>query len=174
MICPSRLYHPENDFGEYIFDRRTPATRPGFVASGTLLMPRSLALRVPFPSDAAHEDLSWLLLCVTRDRVPFVMAEEAMFVYHLQPASRNHTQGWKASLDWARKYRAFMSGKAFSGLLSSTTAWRAKRQNGSRALLEIASAMIKEGNSRAVHWLMLAGIAILPLGAMDDWRSRRR
>jgi glycosyltransferase involved in cell wall biosynthesis len=174
VICPTTLYQPDTDFGEYIFDRRTPTARPGFVASGTLLMPRSLALRVPFPSDSAHEDLSWLLFCVTRDKVPFVMAEEAMFIYHLQPASRNQTQGWKASLDWARKYRAYMSGKAFSGLLSSTTAWRAKRQDGSRALLEIAGAMAREGNSRTVHWLMLGGIAILPLGAMDAWRSHRQ
>jgi glycosyltransferase involved in cell wall biosynthesis len=174
VICPSKLYSRDTDFSEYIFDRRTPTARPGFVASGTLLMPRSLALRIPFPSDSAHEDLSWLLLCVTRDKVPFIMAEEAMFIYHLQPASRNHTQGWKASLNWARKYRAYISGTAFSGLLSSTTAWRAKRQEGSRALLELARAMLKEGNARAVHWLMLGGIAILPLGAIDGWRSRRR
>src|SRR5271166_1039470 len=129
VICPTTLYQPKTDFGEYIFDRRTPTARPGFVASGTLLMPRALALRVQFPSDSAHEDLSWLLLCITRDKVPLVMAEKAMFIYHLQPGSRNHTQGWQASLDWARKYRAYMSGKAFSGLLASTTAWRAKRQD---------------------------------------------
>jgi glycosyltransferase involved in cell wall biosynthesis len=173
FICPTTPYRPHIDFAEYIFDRRTPTSRPGFVASGTLLMPRSLSLRIPFPTDSAHEDLSWLLLCVTRDKVPFIMAHEAMFIYHLQPASRNHTQGWKASLNWARKYRAYMSGRAFSGLLSSTTAWRAKRQEGSRAVLEIAAAMASEGNSRAVHWLMLAGIVVLPLGAIDEWRSRR-
>lgn len=173
-VCPTVLYQPNTDFGEYIFHRRTPTARPGFVASGTLLMPRSLPLRVPFPSDAAHEDLSWLLLCVTRDKVPLLMAEQAMFIYHLQPTSRNQTQTWQESLAWARKYRTHMSGKAFSGILSSTTAWRAKRQAGSRALLAIAKAMVMEGKSRAVHWLMLGGIAILPSDAIDKWRTNRQ
>jgi hypothetical protein len=174
VICPITLYEPGRDFGEYIFDRRTPIARPGFVASGTLLMPRSLALRVPFPSDPAHEDLGWLLLCVTRDDVPLVMAEQAMFIYHLQPSSRNHTQSWEASLAWARKYRPYMSATAFSALLSSTTAWRAKRQEGYGALIEVGRAMAREGKCRAMHWLTLGGITVLPLSLVDSWRRRRQ
>jgi glycosyltransferase involved in cell wall biosynthesis len=174
VIVPTELYDDQRDFGEYIFDRKHPTSRPGFVASGTLLMPRELALRVPFPTDSAHEDLSWLLLVVTRDRVPMIMAEQAMFIYYLQPGTRNNTQPWTASLEWARKYRSYMSGKAFSGLLSTTTAWKAKQQAGFYALREVAAAMHSEGNAKFGHWMTLAGIAMLPLGAIDKWRAHRR
>jgi hypothetical protein len=112
VICPEVLYQSGMDLSEYIFERKTPMARPGFIGSGTYLMPRSLVMRVPFPSEAAHEELSWLLLCVSRDRVPLVMAEEALFIYHLHSGTRNHTQNWRASLDFAHTYRKYISDRA--------------------------------------------------------------
>jgi Glycosyl transferase family 2 len=174
VVGPKVLYDKSTDLCCYLFDRKTPLARPGLVPSGTFLLPRSLALRVPFPPDPAHEELGWLLLCVVRDNVPLFMVEEPLFVYHLYSQyTRNHSQGRKASLAWARNYRAYLGGKAFAGLISSTTAWRAKREGGSRALVTLAAALAAEGKSRPVHWVMLCGIALLPLGAIDRWRRRR-
>ena len=103
------------------------------------------------------------------------MLEEIMLIVHFGPASatRNQVQSWQASLDWARKYHAYNGRLAFSGMLSSTTAWRAKRQEGIQAVIKIAQVMRREGQNRAVHWLMLFGIALLPLGAVDTWRRHR-
>lgn len=173
VVTPDLLYRTGEDLGEYLFNRRTPISRPGFVPSGTYLFPRSLGLRIPFPSDDAHEEMGWLLNCVSGARVPLVMAEEPLFIYHLQPATRNHTQSWRASLSFARKYSRYMTPCAFSGLLSTTTAWRAKRQGGSRALIEIGRAMAQEGDCRLVHWMTLAGITLLPLWFINGWRRRR-
>jgi glycosyltransferase involved in cell wall biosynthesis len=175
IITPKMLYRCSDDLGEYLLHRGNPIARSGLIASGSVLFPRSLALRIPFPTDGAHEDMGWWLLCVTRDKVPLIMAEEALFIQHVDAATgRNQTQSWRESLAWARKYRAYMTGVAFAGLLSSTTAWRAKRQDGIRALLEVALAMKREGHTRAVHWLTLTSIALLPLSRLDKWRRNRR
>lgn len=173
IICPDRLYNGSGNLGEYLFDRPTPTARPGFIPTGTFFMPRSLVLRVPFRNHEAHEEMSWLLYCVDYERVPLLMAEEVLFTHHLNVDTRAQTQSWRASLTFARDHRRYMSGRAFAGLLSTTTAWRAKRQAGLSALGEIAWAMYQDGSARAMHWLTLAGIVMLPLGAMDKWRRRR-
>jgi hypothetical protein len=172
IICPDSLYQ-SGDLGEYLFDRPTPTGRPGLVPTGTMLMPRSLVLRVPFATHDAHEEMGWLLSCVSSHHVPLVMSEEVLFIHHLMVGTRAQSQSWQASLAFARAYRPYMSGRAFSGLLSSTTAWRAKRQDGFRAILTIGRAMSHEGASRLAHWLSLAGIALLPLEPLDRWRRRR-
>jgi glycosyltransferase involved in cell wall biosynthesis len=174
-VWPEHLFQAGGDLSEYLLDRRSPFSRLGMVASGTLLFPRSLALRVPFPHDTVHEDWSWLLLCGVRDRTPLVMCDEPMFIYHLDPesVSRNKQSNWRATLEWGRRYRAQMSGAAFAATLATTTAWRAKRQGGGwRAFMEIARAMHREGDATALHWLMLISIMLLPADIAEKLRRR--
>jgi glycosyltransferase involved in cell wall biosynthesis len=168
-VWPKRLFQAGADFSEYLLDRPTPFQRIG-VASGTLLFPRSLALRIPFPNDVVMEDFGWLLLCMSSDHVPFYQCPEPMFIYHLAPQSRNKIINWRLSLEWAKRYRPYMSGKAYSGLLASTTAWRAKRQGGYRAFAEIAHAMRQQGTPRVIHWVMIGSVALLPITLADNLR----
>jgi glycosyltransferase involved in cell wall biosynthesis len=172
---PKLLYQPPGDLGEYLFHRANPLARPGLIASGTPLFPRSLALRLPFPSEEAHEEVGWWLLCVTREEIPLLMVEDVVLIQHVHAGvARNQVQNWRASLEWARKYHAYMTDVAFAGLLSTTTAWRAKRQQGLRAVYEVAQVMRREGRTRAVHWLTVVGIGLLPLGSIVDiWRRNR-
>lgn len=173
-VLPQRLYCPELDLGEYLFYRRSPLSRSGLIPSGTYLFPRALVQRVAFPHDDAHEELGWLLLCTARDKVMLIMMPEPMFIYHMRPSTRNSTQSWRASVDFARKYRNLMSRAAFNGLLSSTTAWRAKRQDGLAAVLEIAWVMATEGRCRNLaQWLSVISIALVPLNSLDIYRARR-
>lgn len=174
-VWPEHLFQAGDDLSEYLLDRRLPFSRLIRVCSGTLLFPRSLALRVPFPRDTVHEDWSWLLLCGVRDRTPLVMREEPMFIYHLDPecVSRNKQANWRATLEWGRRHRAQMSGAAFAGMLATTTAWWAKRQgDGWRGFMEIARAMHREGDAAALHWLMLISIMLLPPDIAEKLRQR--
>jgi glycosyltransferase involved in cell wall biosynthesis len=165
-ILPTELYRSGDDPGEYLLDRRSPFRQSGLIASGTLLFPRSLALRVPFVSDAMHEDWSWLLLCLVRERTPIIMSEEALFIYHLDPhaASLSKRDDWRGSLAWGRRYRGLMSARAFAGLLATTTVWRAKRQHDRCGFYEIARAMRREGSASLMHWLMFCGVVLTPTG----------
>jgi glycosyltransferase involved in cell wall biosynthesis len=171
-ILPERLFQEGDDLSEYLLDRRSPFKRTGMIASGSLMFPRSLALRVPFPKDNVLEDYSWLLLCVIRDHVPLYMCPEPMFIYHinLESVSRHQTMDWHLSMEWGRRYRTHMTGAAFSGLLASTTVWRAKRQGGYPAFVEIAKVMKREGNPRLMHWFMLGSVALLPHNFADKLR----
>ena len=173
-ITPKLLYQSSDDLSEYLFDRRTPISRPGMISTSSVLFPRSLALRMPFPSEGAHEEMGWWLKCITENKIPLVMAEDALCIENFDATiRRNHTQSWEASLNWARKHHSLMSRVAFASLLSSTTAWRAKQQQGVKSLWKIARIMYTDGQPRLSHWLMLLAITILPLGTMDRWRRNR-
>jgi len=66
-----------------------------------------------------------------------------------------------------------MKAAAYSARLP-TTAWRAKRKGGLRAMLELANIMRKEGKPTVTHWTSLGIVALVPLGVIDGLRRRRR
>lgn len=169
-----KVLYDGGDISDYLFDRRYPWSRSGLVASGTLLFPRKVALRIPFPDDEAHEDWSWLLLCVGKDRIPLYMSPQPLFIYNInyQP-SRNVLADWEKSLDWARRYRGLLTATAFAGLLATTTAWRAKRQSGMANAITLARVMQREGRPRITHWLTLAAVMLSPVGMAEKLRHYR-
>jgi glycosyltransferase involved in cell wall biosynthesis len=171
---PTELYRASADLGEYLLDRGSPFRQVGMIATGTVLFPRSLALRVPFVNDDMHEDWSWLLLSVVRERTPVVMCEDALSVYYVDPntASLSKRPNWRGSLAWGRRYRTLMSARAFAGLLATTTIWRAKRQHDWRGFFEIAQAMRREGSATLMHWLMFYGVVAMPIEYAEKIRLK--
>jgi glycosyltransferase involved in cell wall biosynthesis len=173
-IRPTHLYKSGSDLGAYLLDRPSPLGRPGMIASGTLLFPRELALRVPFPNDEVHEDWTWLLLCVARDHVPLLMCEDPLFIYHLNldTASRSRRLNWRASVAWAEalRDRNLLSRPAMAGFLASTVAMRAKRHTGWAAFAELANLMRRDGQADLRHWLILLGVFALPPDLGEWWR----
>jgi glycosyltransferase involved in cell wall biosynthesis len=174
FIVPQHLYQDGQDLSDYLMDVHGSFKR-GYIAAAAILLPRSLALRVPFPDDM-FEDWSWLFLCVVRDRVPLLTCPEPLYVYHLDPGavSRNKGADWRQSLDWMRRYHTCISRVAFSALLAGAISRRAKRQDGLSAVLEIAKTMHREGKPRLLHWMMIAGVAVLPIGVAEQLRRLLR
>jgi hypothetical protein len=133
------------------------------ISTSTLLFPRSLGLRVPFPNEPDH---GWHLL----------MWEN---VYHctcvLGIGHRSRITEITKHHEWLKRFRRHMSGAAMAGLLASGVARRAKRQDRYRALMEIARMMRREGEPRSKHWLILTSIAVMPINLIDllrrIWRA---
>jgi glycosyltransferase involved in cell wall biosynthesis len=176
IIAPEVLYTRDMDMSEYLFDRRTPIARPGSVGSGTPLFPRSVVTRVPFQQNPLHDDLAWILDCVAGAKIPLYMIEEIGLIYILSSNSRNQTGDWRNSVLLARRYKAknCMTPRAFAGLLSTSTAWRAKRKDGLSAIVELANIIRKEGKPTAVHWASLGIVALAPLNVVDRIRRNRK
>jgi hypothetical protein len=168
-VFPPYLLSPDDDISEYLFDRRL--FRRNDISPGTLLFPRSLANRVPFPNDRIMEDYGWLLLCAVGEGTPVYMCPEAMTICHVSPGSRHIAVNWRLGLDWVKHYRCHMSGTAMAGLLVSAIARRAKEQGDYRAFVEIARTMRSGGNPRLIHWLLLAGVIIVPSRITDLLRQ---
>ena len=176
IIAPDVLYTAEMDISEYLFDRRTPIARSGLVASGTPLFPRSVVDRVPFQQNPLHDDLAWILDCVAGAKIPLYMIDTVGMVYFVSPTSRNQTGDWRNSVLLARRYKAkgCMTPRAFAGLLSATTAWRAKRKDGLAGIFELAKIIRREGSPTLTHWASLGIVALAPLGMVDSIRRNRR
>lgn len=174
-VEPKKLYQGD-DISEYLLHRPHPFGSTGLVASGTLLFPRDLALRVPFPDDQVHEDWSWLLLCIGREHVPLFMLPDALFVYHVDHGpSRNVLTDWRKSVEWGRRYRAQISGRAFAALLATTTARRARHQVGIKSWATLAGIMRQEARPEFMHWVTLAGLMLLPANLLEKlWSLKIR
>jgi hypothetical protein len=174
LVAPTAIYQPGTDLSEYLWDRRSPIARAGMIGT-TPLFPRSVVERVPFLR-SAHDDTAWILECAAGAKIPLYMVPDVGYVYHLALSSRNQRNDWRNSVEMARtfKARACVTPRAFAGLLSTTTAWRAKRQEGLRGILELTRIMYREGQPRATHWISLGLIALAPLNAVEALRLRRR
>lgn len=171
-IRPDRLYDGDQEIGAYLLDRRSPRRRPGLIASGTLLFPWSLARRIPFPEDDAHEDWSWLLQCVAGHGVPLVMLPDPLFIYHidLDWQSRSKSLDWSAGAAWVQRYRHLIDADGRAGFIASTLAIRARRADGRRAFPILFRLLRQSGPSRLRHWAMLFGVFALPRPLAETWR----
>jgi glycosyltransferase involved in cell wall biosynthesis len=172
FIWPTHLYQPGEDFSEYLIDRPTLFGRPGIVHTSSILVPRSLALQVRFPDDKDHEDWTWLLKCVAEEKAEVRMCEEALSYYHLQMdvPSRAKQMDWKFSYHWAITYRHLLSPRAFSALLATKVAMKAKQQKEFGGLVTVARALLAGKQVRPSHWIQFAGIALAPTGLSSHLR----
>jgi glycosyltransferase involved in cell wall biosynthesis len=171
-VWPTRLYEPGTDFSEYIIDRPSLFGRPGIVHTSSILVPRFLALQFPFLDDEDHEDWTWLLQCVVDGRAEVRMCKEALSFYHLNlnAASRSKRANWKVTFDWAVTYRRLLSPRAFTAILATKAAVKAKRQGEPRALAKIALALLLQGKTRPAHWIHFLAITMAPIGVTSRLR----
>jgi hypothetical protein len=137
--------------------------RPGVLPLTCLLLHRSVLEAVPFASHSDHEDWAWLLeVCHGRQvRIKFVW--EPLVVYNIatERVSRSRRMNWRNSLEWAMRYRHWLSPRACNSFLSTKVALKAKRAGDSRGLREIIRLVLGNGAS-SIDILFLAGIALLP------------
>jgi glycosyltransferase involved in cell wall biosynthesis len=171
-VWPSQLYVPGTDFSGYLIDRPGLFGRPGIIHTSSILVPRSLAQQIRFLDDEDHEDWTWLLQCVVDGKAEVRMCEEPLSYYHLNlnVSSRSKRANWKATFDWAMTYRRLLSPRAFAAILATKAAVKAKRQGQLRALARIAVTLLRQKQTRLVHWIQFIGIVFLPVSLTSRLR----
>jgi glycosyltransferase involved in cell wall biosynthesis len=150
--------------GEYLIERRRPFGRPGYVATPTLLVRRETLLRVPFPATDDHEDWGWLLDAEAALGARVEMAEPPLCVVQVAEnrPSRSKRNNWRASLDWALRYRAQLGPRALAALLLTKAAGKARRQGDWAAFPVLLAAAFRLGRPTPTHLVLFAGTWLLP------------
>jgi len=164
MVWPNRMPKDGQHLSEYLIDRPRLISRPGYVATPTILINRELAREIPFPDDEDHEDWGWLLLLADEAgaRVHFVW--EPLAIVKISPTltSRSHRNEWQVSFEWAQRYRSRMTGVAFASFVLTKVAGRARRAGAWGALPKILLASFRMGTPRPRHLAFFAGTWLLP------------
>lgn len=174
MTWPARQPGENEHISDYLIDRPRLRSRPGYVATPTIMVSRELAAAIPFPNDGDHEDWSWLLLLADERKARLHFVWEPLVVVKISPnlSSRSHRNEWQVSLDWARKYRSRMTALAFSSFVMTKVAVRARRAGAWCALPRILAAAIRMGSPKPRHLVFFAGTWILPVSGVKKVFSR--
>lgn len=112
-VMPDRGKKQEEPVADYLFVKR------GLIQTGTLMMPRNLALTMPFkPGIVPYEDMD---LCLRLDAAGafFVFEEKPLTVWHNEKRSDRvtNTNDYLLPLNWIREYEGSISPRAMKGFL---------------------------------------------------------
>jgi glycosyltransferase involved in cell wall biosynthesis len=165
VVWPAQAPAKSQHISEYLIDRPSLLARPGYVATPTIMLRRSLALRIPFPNDGDHEDWSWLL-CLTYEaqaELHFVWEPLVMVQISDTFSSRSHRNEWRTSFDWAQMYHPLMTRMAYASFLLTKVAAKARRAQRRQAFLAILKSAFRMGSPRLRHLIFFFGLWLLPL-----------
>jgi glycosyltransferase involved in cell wall biosynthesis len=172
-VAPQVMYDNSGPIDEYLFDRRSLFTRPGFIQTSSFLLPRCLFDKVRFNVESAHDDWEFLLRLSKEtgariETVPEVLA----VIYFDQRGSTNtiRTWSWARSVDWIDSMRPIISRHAYSGFCLSVAASRAVEEGTYAAIPELLGRAFRNGSPRLWHILPFLGYWITPLA----WQQRLR
>ena len=172
-IAPQVIYDNSAPIDEYLFDRRSLLTRPGFIQTSSFLLPRSLFDKVRFNVASAHDDWEFLLRLAkhTGARIETV-PEVLVVVYFDERGSTNtiRTWSWMRSLDWIDGMRPIISRHAYSGFCLGVAAFRAVGEGAYAAFPQLLGRAFRNGSPRLWHILPFLGYWITPLA----WQQRLR
>jgi len=174
MVWPARRPLEGQHVSEYLIDRPSLMSRPGYVATPTIMVRHDLALRFPFPNDGDHEDWSWILLLCGEAGARLHFVWEPLVVVKISEtlSSRSHRNEWRISLDWAQKYRHLMTRMAFASFVLTKVAGRARRAREWKAFPQILAAAFRMGSPRMRHLAFFAGTWLLPVKGVQKVFTR--
>jgi glycosyltransferase involved in cell wall biosynthesis len=103
-VWPTRMMKADESMSEYLLCREASIRHgEGFIQTSTLLVPRSLMLKLPFRSGLPrHQDWDWLIRASVHPGVEFHWVWEPLVVYHID-GDRPSVSGGRslaASVDW--------------------------------------------------------------------------
>jgi glycosyltransferase involved in cell wall biosynthesis len=139
---PRRYPTAGESMGEYLFCRHSFFFGEGTIPTSTWFVSRELLTQHPFESKLrAMEDLDWILR-VTQDprvQVLFVPTDEPLVVWNIEAGRErlSGTTGWQSKLAWAKARRAWLTPRAYAGLLLNDIGQTAARQGSWRGLFEL-------------------------------------
>jgi glycosyltransferase involved in cell wall biosynthesis len=163
-VWPNRFPAPSEPMSEYLLVREGLTGSSGFIATPTILAPRSLLRMVPFQSSLRkHQDWDWVLRATAKPNVAVFFCDETLAVCHMRESnSTSRTKDWKCSLDWIQGTRNLVTPRAYAAFLASYVVWEASAQRHWRALFPLLWESYRTGSLRKVDLVRFMGFWFLP------------
>lgn len=127
---PQRGPFPKEDFGDYLFRRRSVRRTPRGFQTSTLMATRESFQRIPLnPSRRVHQDWDWLIRAAAAPEATVFLVDEVLSIYvsgldGAKPSLSGST-AWKESVAWIMEEDLPVSPKARSDFLLTVALNRA-------------------------------------------------
>lgn len=155
-VGPRRAPRDGEHLSEYLFRPRLPFARGARLQTSALLVPRQLALDLPWDETLPRfQDFDWILRAAAAG-VRLVIVPEALSVWYFREqrpsVGTDHARDWRQALDWIDERRHLVTRKAYArwvlarvgGLAAAAgdrsamkQLWRAARANGRPGLIDV-------------------------------------
>jgi len=171
-IWPVRLPHPVEPVCEYLLTRPGFERTEGFVATPTILTPRSLLLRVPLCKGLKkHQDWDWVLRAC-RAGAELVFSPEVLVRCEMRTGgSVSRRADWRSSLGWIHKSAQLVTRRAYGSFIATHVGWQAAAQRDWGAFLPLLRDAAHNGSLCPVDVLRYLGFWLAPAG-MRRWLQR--
>jgi hypothetical protein len=117
---------------EYFFCPKSLSIGEGFVQTSTLVMRRSVLLRVPFlPELACGQEMTLLLRCACDENLELTILSEPLVIFNdFQSRARiSIAPKWKTLFNWSRANWEYFTPAAYSSFMATICIQYAKSSN---------------------------------------------
>ena len=163
MHWPRREIAPTETVADYLFVRNQPGE--GWLPTPTLLLPRALAVKVPFGTGMKqHEDIDWLLRLEAHG-ASFEVVMDTLAIVHVgeSPTSLSSSAIWRDSLAWAAQRKDRLGNRAYSAFCLTEVSRVARAQPSVEAFAAIFLAAVR-GAPRARDLVQFLLSWVMPRG----------
>jgi glycosyltransferase involved in cell wall biosynthesis len=160
VVAPDLIYDNRVPLDEYLFDRRSLLSWPGFIQTSSYLIPRDLFNSAPFKVDNPHDDWDFILTLSKRLGVRIETLPEVLTIIHIDHPrpSLSHRGTWTGSLIWIDSIRSIITKRAYSGFCLSVVGPRAARDRAYSAFILLFYQAFRYGSPR--RWQVLSFLSL--------------
>jgi glycosyltransferase involved in cell wall biosynthesis len=171
-VVPDLVYDNRVPLDEYLFDRRSLLSRPGFIQTSSHLIPRDLFNAAPFRVDNPHDDWDFILTLSKRHRVRIETVPEVLTLIYADEwrPSLSASGTWLASLVWIDSMRSIVTRRAYSGFCLGVVGPRAARERAYAAFFLVLYRAFRYGSPRFWQILSFISLWLLPERARSQLR----
>jgi glycosyltransferase involved in cell wall biosynthesis len=171
-IVPELIYDNRVPLDEYLFDRRSLLSRPGYIPTSNYLMPRYLFNSAPFKVGNPHDDWDFILTLSKQLRVRIETVPEVLTIMHVDGGrpSLSTSGTWRQSLIWIDSIRSIVTRRAYSGFCLGVVGPRAARDRAYAAFFLVLYRAFRYGLPRPWQLLSFISLWLFP----GDARRRLR
>lgn len=172
-VAPDLIYDNRIPLDEYLFDRGSPLSRPGFIQTSSHLIPRDLFNSAPFKVDNPHDDWDFILTLSKRLGVRIETVPEVLAIIHIDDRrpSLSRAGTWAASLAWIDSIGSIATRRAYSGFCLGVVGPRAATERAYTAFFTVLYRAFRYGSPRPWQLLSFLSLWLLPQIARRQLRT---
>jgi glycosyltransferase involved in cell wall biosynthesis len=177
-ILPGSIYDNRMPLDEYLFDRGSLLSRPGFIQTSTYLLRRELFNSAPFKADNPHDDWDFILTLSKRIGARIETVPEVLTVIHVDERRSSLSRRGTSthSMLWIDSIRSIITRHAYSGFCLGVVGPRAARERDFAGFFLLLYRAFRFGSPHLWQVSSFLSLWILPLDVRRRLRTflRRR